>query len=147
MVPSRRILQPVPRMRCSGPGKNKCLFPAWRLSESGLQWSSMDIPVHDLEALAGTLKPVFRDYPEIAVVYLFGSVARGTASSESDIDLGLVLETGPLPQPPDRLLGDLAARLEALCAPRPVDLVILSTRQPILPRGEARGRGPWAAAA
>ena len=37
----------------------------------------MDPPQHDLEALAGCLEPIFRDYPEIAAVYLFGSWCAG----------------------------------------------------------------------
>ncbi len=61
----------------------------------------MDNPAPDWQAL----KDVFRRYPEILAVYLFGSHADGTARPDSDIDLGI------LPRTPDfhqRLLDILA---------------------------------------
>jgi len=61
----------------------------------------------------------------IAAVYLFGSVARGTESAASDVDLGLLLDDGVSKVQVHRLLGDLAARLESVTAPSPVDLVVL----------------------
>ena len=36
------------------------------------------------------LKNVFRNYPEIQAVYLFGSVASGNVHQESDIDLAII---------------------------------------------------------
>ena len=46
---------------------------------------------HDTAAFERRLRPIFRRYPAIAAVYLFGSVARGTAREGSDLDLGLLL--------------------------------------------------------
>lgn len=59
----------------------------------------------------------------IAAVYVFGSVARGTAGSASDIDLAVLFERPP----PETLAGlrfDLADDLTELLD-RKVDLVIL----------------------
>jgi len=46
----------------------------------------------DLEKLAA----VFRAYPEINAVYLFGSHARGQANRHSDIDLAIVPGSGDI---------------------------------------------------
>jgi predicted nucleotidyltransferase len=37
----------------------------------------------------------FRDKPGIAAVYLFGSVAKGTARADSDVDIGVLYERPP----------------------------------------------------
>ncbi|MCP4664564.1 MAG: nucleotidyltransferase domain-containing protein [bacterium] len=82
----------------------------------------------DVVALGRRLQLVFRGYPTIAAVYLFGSVSRGTDSAESDVDLGLLLDQDGPGVELHRFLGDLAARLEALTAPRPIDLVVLNVQ-------------------
>jgi len=82
------------------------------------------IPIEQLGA-------VVAEYPQVAAVYLFGSLQRGTATASSDVDLGLVLGRGLDGENlPHRLLGELAARLEQLVAPRSVDLVVLSAKEP-----------------
>ncbi len=91
----------------------------------------MDDLLNDSAALERRLRPIFRQYPAIAAVYLFGSVARGTASEGSDLDLGLLLDREGPEDRHHRLLGDLAARLEAVTAPRPVDLVVLNVQGPV----------------
>jgi len=76
----------------------------------------------DVEA---TLRDFFAaDHHGAAVVYLFGSVARGTATRRSDVDVGVLFEKDP----PKTLAGlnvDLAQDLEAVLERR-VDLVILN---------------------
>ena len=71
------------------------------------------------------LRELLEQQPGIACAYLFGSVARGAASSTSDIDLAVLLEqptADTLRGPLARLRLDLEDALE-----RPVDLVALET--------------------
>ncbi len=84
-----------------------------------------------LVALASRIAPILQQCPEIAAVYLFGSVARGTETQESDIDLGLVLADRYPTDDYHRLIGDLAAQLEIAAAPRLVDLVVLGVQGPV----------------
>ena len=63
--------------------------------------------------------------PDLAAAYLFGSVARGEARADSDVDVGLLYETAPaatLAAQPFLAAGDLEVRLG-----RPVDLVVMNT--------------------
>lgn len=83
-------------------------------------------PAPDPAVVAALLSEFFAREAEregIAAVYLFGSVARGTAGPRSDIDVA-VLYTG---DPPAGFAGlgiPLAGDLERLLH-RPVDLVVL----------------------
>jgi predicted nucleotidyltransferase len=44
------------------------------------------------------LKAFFADPPaDVAAVYLFGSVARGTANATSDVDVGVLFKSSPPP--------------------------------------------------
>jgi len=53
------------------------------------------------------LQTVFRRYPQIWAVYLFGSQAEGRARQGSDVDLGIILRPGsPRPNKLD-VLADL----------------------------------------
>ena len=54
------------------------------------------------------LKNVFRNYPEIQAVYLFGSVASGNVYQESDIDLAIIPDTEKLRERKLTILTDLA---------------------------------------
>jgi predicted nucleotidyltransferase len=90
----------------------------------------MDEPRHDTSALERRLRSVFNEAPELAAVYLFGSVARATDSERSDLDLGLLLRADRPEDDRHRFLGDLAVRLEAAAAPRAVDLVVLDGQGP-----------------
>ncbi|HEX9733090.1 MAG TPA: nucleotidyltransferase domain-containing protein [Thermoanaerobaculia bacterium] len=50
----------------------------------------------DPERIAEDVRRFFADEPGDAVaVYLFGSVARGTAHAESDVDVGVLLAEDP----------------------------------------------------
>lgn len=73
------------------------------------------------------LRAVFRHYPEILAVYLFGSYADGTARPDSDLDLGVLPRTPTLRE---RLL-DLLADLTAAGFDR-VDIVFLDQADPTL---------------
>jgi predicted nucleotidyltransferase len=66
----------------------------------------------------------FRDKPDVAAVYLFGSVAKGTAHADSDVDIGLLYQSPP---PPTLMAQPFAA--EAYLAERfarPVQIVVMN---------------------
>jgi predicted nucleotidyltransferase len=74
---------------------------------------------------AARLREYFRVNPGgIAAVYLFGSVARGSAREASDVDVAVLLERDP-PPALEGLRTDLADALQELLG-RAVDLVILN---------------------
>jgi uncharacterized protein len=60
---------------------------------------------------------------EVSAVYLFGSVARGTVSSSSDVDLGVLLRTSP--RTLEERLFDYQDRLHVALG-RPVHVVVLN---------------------
>jgi predicted nucleotidyltransferase len=69
---------------------------------------------------------------DIAAAWVFGSVARGDARADSDLDIALLMrDPAASAVAYRRVLSDLAARLE-LAAGREVDLVVLSLRDPIV---------------
>jgi len=53
-------------------------------------------------------KSVFRKYPQIQAVYLFGSRAEGTANQESDVDLAVITDSEKLQGKKLDILGKLA---------------------------------------
>jgi uncharacterized protein len=63
--------------------------------------------------------------PGVAAVYVFGSVARGTARADSDVDVGVLLVTPPAPTLEGQAF-DLEDALDRAVG-RPVDVVILNT--------------------
>lgn len=67
--------------------------------------------------------------------YLFGSVARGEAHRESDVDVGVLFDRGRHPAKRDRFEAGLllAGRLEGALGRR-VDLVVLNDAPPLLAR-------------
>ena len=82
----------------------------------------------DLEA---KLRDYFTAHDEaegLAAAYLFGSVARGTARPDSDVDVGVLYAGEPPPGLPG-LAGHLEAALERLLH-LPVQLVVLN-RAPV----------------
>lgn len=73
------------------------------------------------------LREALERFPEIRLAVLFGSVARGTETARSDLDLGVLLEAG---SPVDRLWDiDLAA---GSALGRVVDLIDLRRAPPLL---------------
>jgi len=82
-----------------------------------------------------SIRQILSDYfanapPELLAVYLFGSVARGTANESSDVDLGL-LYGAPRPATLEALPLTLEADLERLIG-RPVQAVVLDSAPPDL---------------
>jgi len=84
------------------------------------------LPLNELRALAEQAPA------EVVAVYLFGSMARGTSSASSDVDLGLLLAAQPVSTLDGRML-DYEATLERALG-RPVQAVILNDAPPDLAR-------------
>lgn len=90
--------------------------------------------VTDIEAL----RQYFRDLADCFVLsaYLFGSSARGTAHSDSDVDVGVLLDRNAMPTRAQR--GDARVRLTSdiisVLHRNDVDLVILNDVPPGLGR-------------
>lgn len=83
------------------------------------------MPARAVSQIVAALNDFFAgDVPGIAAVYLFGSVARGTAGEHSDVDVAVLFEVSP-PRSLDGLPVDLAAALEEVLGRR-VDLVVLN---------------------
>jgi len=83
----------------------------------------------DRDAIVVSLSTYLSTHPgDVAAAYLFGSVARGEATSKSDVDIGLLFSTSPAPTLealPTRLEADLARAIGA-----PLQIVVLN-RAPI----------------
>ncbi len=73
------------------------------------------------------LPDIFRDYPDIDTVYLFGSVAQESVHEDSDLDLGVVVQHSPSKLKRMALLKDLAR--SGFCN---VDCVYLDTKDIVL---------------
>ena len=73
------------------------------------------------------LPQIFRQYPDIQAVYLFGSTASGKVHRESDLDLVIVPRRGTVRERRLDLLADLARH--GFCD---VDLVFLDTDDIVL---------------
>ncbi len=73
------------------------------------------------------LPDIFKKYPDIQAVYLFGSAATGRLHAESDLDLAIVPRPGAGQLPRIDILTDLARA--GFCR---VDLVILDTDDIVL---------------
>ena len=80
--------------------------------------------IEDLRALMASAPA------DVSAVYVFGSVARGTASSVSDLDLGILLRRRPASTLAGRML-DYEAALERALG-RPVQAVVLNDAPPDL---------------
>lgn len=65
------------------------------------------------------------------LVVVFGSAVRGTARSESDLDVGVLFDGGRSDEPFDARLDAVASAVEA---DRPLDLVVLDEADPLLLR-------------
>lgn len=81
---------------------------------------------------ASSVEQALKAQPAVAAAWIFGSVARGEARDDSDLDVAVLLGD---PQANEltlrRELMALAAQIEK-AAGRPVDLVVLGLHDPIL---------------
>ncbi len=79
----------------------------------------------DAQAIESRLRAFFEADPCGAIaVYLFGSVARGDAGPDSDVDVGILFETAP-PATLDSPQFAVEGRLERILG-RPVQVVALN---------------------
>lgn len=84
----------------------------------------------------GLIRLVLSRHPEIDLAVLFGSLAAGTARSDSDVDLAVAAAAPLSYEARMALIGDLAEQLG-----RPVDLIDLATvGEPLLGQILSRGR-------
>lgn len=65
---------------------------------------------------------------DVVVAYVFGSAARGTLGESSDVDVAVLL----VPDHDPRRRLQLSAAVQAVMAPRRVDLVLLNDAPPSL---------------
>jgi hypothetical protein len=112
-----------------------------------LHWIPSVVSIHYLLMTRTELEQRLRAFFEAdshgaKAVYLFGSVARGEATAESDVDLGVLRGSGPARTLAELPL-DLQAELEELVG-RPVDVVLLDGAPPDLSHRVLRdGRLIW----
>lgn len=76
----------------------------------------------DLTATESAITEVLDNYAEVKLAILFGSLALGTATADSDLDLAVLAEKPLTTEMRIELIADLADRLG-----RPVDLIDLQT--------------------
>lgn len=86
----------------------------------------------DLDGVVTALSRHLAGQPDVAAAYLFGSVARGTADSRSDIDVGVLLHGLPRRdlRQFERVEAIRAELIEVL--KREVDVVLLNGASPDL---------------
>jgi predicted nucleotidyltransferase len=84
-------------------------------------------PRVDVEGLA----KFFAQQPDVVVAYLFGSVAKGTARAQSDVDVAVLLDERLEPQQcSERYLALLGGELDRF-ADRPLDVRVLDGATPL----------------
>lgn len=65
----------------------------------------------------------------VVLCYVHGSVTRGTATRESDLDIAVLFERTPAN--PLRMIGDISEVLSALAPKRDLDIAILNETTPL----------------
>jgi predicted nucleotidyltransferase len=78
----------------------------------------------DAAAAVPVIAQYFRNKPGVVAVYLFGSIAKGTARPDSDVDIGVLYEVTPaatLLEQPFGVEADLAEHFA-----RPVQVVAMN---------------------
>jgi predicted nucleotidyltransferase len=83
-------------------------------------------------ALVASIKSVLDVRAEVLEAYVFGSEARGTATSLSDLDVAVYIDRGLASETRFGYAADLAAALGAATARRDIDVVVLNEASPLL---------------
>lgn len=76
---------------------------------------------------SGDLQKYFQRQPDLRLVYLFGSRARGNATSTSDTDMAVLFQEGIERSRQDQILSEIGRRVE-----NKTDLVPLNNATPLL---------------
>jgi predicted nucleotidyltransferase len=88
--------------------------------------------VTDPTLLVASLRDALLPRDEILEAYLFGSRARGTARTNSDVDVAVHIDDARAPSPPWGYDADLAAALMSELRTSRVDVVVLHRAPPLL---------------
>ncbi|HEX3046826.1 MAG TPA: nucleotidyltransferase domain-containing protein [Bacillota bacterium] len=87
------------------------------------------------------LKPLFEGYgKQIIAVYLFGSLAAGTETPLSDVDIAVLFDRDVDQRTIKYLEGDLFLKLSKQLRTDEIDLVVLNTAPPSIRYGVLRER-------
>ncbi|MGI9953379.1 nucleotidyltransferase domain-containing protein [Moorellaceae bacterium AZ2] len=81
------------------------------------------------------LKDYFAGQPRVRMAFLFGSLAKGRARRDSDVDVGVYLEPGYTRQDISRMWNELEDLVETK-----VDLLVLNEADPSLAWAALRGK-------
>ncbi len=92
------------------------------------------------DALVGLVAQALETVPEVAAAYVYGSVARGTATSLSDVDVAVLLVDVVASERRARLIRSLTTLLERSCPGRRFE-VRLFDELPIAIRGRIVSEG------
>jgi len=84
-----------------------------------------------IEALRAATTAVLQRHSDVAAAYVFGSVARGTADAESDVDIGVVYRATVRSSAHDDLADELAIAVGRATGTERVDVVDLGAQGPI----------------
>lgn len=130
---------PVPGSACNGaasrPGMTIPRFP-YAADGKGCDNHRM---THDFATQSGIpdrLTAVLTAQPDIVFATLFGSVAKGTARADSDLDVGVLANAPLTAQRKQQLIVDFA-----VASGRPVDLVDLRDAGPVVLASALQGLG------
>lgn len=91
----------------------------------------LDVFPPPLATLPELLAPIFAEFPAIRRVYVFGSVAEGTAGRASDLDLALLAERGHNTLDYHHLGYDVYARLSDRLGTDRLDVVVLNATESV----------------
>jgi hypothetical protein len=85
---------------------------------------------HDLsiEELRARLGPIVASEPAVAAAYVFGSVARGEAGPESDLDVAILYRRGEPQEVHARVAAELAASMARAAGIEAVDIIDLEAQ-------------------
>lgn len=82
--------------------------------------------------MSDRLADTLRECPDVRLAYLFGSRARGSARTDSDFDIALLIDEDAARQERGSVVRRLAGRLGRVVSSALLDVVILNDAPPLL---------------